>query len=276
VPSEKRERKRAARQAKQAALEKQKRRRAAVRRGITIAVVVGVVVLIVVLVRGGSSKKSNASSTSTTAPSNKAQAAVDAVAVRAGCPSNPHTALTKTQWKQPPAITIDPAKNYDVTVRTDVGTFTIALDPKTSLVATNNFVFLADHDFYNCVIFHRVIPGFVVQGGDPTGTGTGGPGYEFTATGPPKAANPADQYPLGSVAMANSSPTSASTTSPNTNGSQFFIVTGSSGEMLTPNYVLFGQVVSGMAVVNKIDEDGTSSGTPAVIHRMLSVSVSET
>jgi cyclophilin family peptidyl-prolyl cis-trans isomerase len=139
--------------------------------------------------------------------------------------------------------------------------------------AGRGFVFLTDRGFYNCVIFHRVIPGFVVQGGDPTGTGTGGPGYQYTASGPPTAANPSEQYPLGAVAMANSN--DPSTTTPNANGSQFFIVTGKQGESLPPDYVLFGQVTSGMSVVNAINNDGSSSGVPPKItNRMLKVTIS--
>lgn len=167
-------------------------------------------------------------------------------------------------------MTIDTSKTYTATVQTDVGTFTMSLDPSEAPIAVNSFVFLAQHNFFNCIIFHRVIPGFVDQTGDPTGTGTGGPGYQFTEHGPPAAANPADQYPLGSVAMANSS---SGTTDPSTNGSQFFIVTGASGESLPPDYVLFGQVTSGMSVVQAINKDGTASGTPSVIHRMLKVTI---
>ncbi len=112
-------------------------------------------------------------------------------------------------------------------------------------MTVNNFVFLADKDFYNCVIFHRVIPSFMDQTGDPTGTGTGGPGYTFADELRSKAT---PQYPIGSVAMANSGA--------NTNGSQFFIVTGSEGESLPASYTLFGHVTSGMNVADKINADG--------------------
>jgi len=171
-------------------------------------------------------------------------------------------------------MTIDTSNTYTATVKTDVGTFVITLNAQEAPIAVNSFVFLAQKGFFNCVIFHRVIPGFVVQGGDPTGTGTGGPGYQYTESGPPTAKNPADQYPLGSVAMANSN--SPATTKPNTNGSQFFIVTGTQGESLPPDYVLFGQVTSGMSVVDQISTDGSSSGVPpTVTHRMLSVTIAE-
>ena len=127
-------------------------------------------------------------------------------------------------------MTIDTSKTYTATVTTDIGPFTIQLDPKTAPKAVNNFVFLAKQHFFDCIVFHRVIPTFMDQTGDPTGTGTGGPGYQF-ADELPKTATP--QYPLGSVAMANSGA--------NTNGSQFFIVTGSEGEGLRPDYSLFGR-----------------------------------
>ena len=171
-----------------------------------------------------------------------------------------------------PAASLSDSTTYTATVKTDAGSFVITLNAKEAPIAVNSFVFLAEHKFYNCVIFHRVIPGFVVQGGDPTGTGDGGPGYQFTEQGPP-AVKSGSQYPLDSVAMANSS---SGTTDPSTNGSQFFIVTGTSGEQLPPDYVLFGQVTSGTSVVQEINNDGSSAGVPpTVTHRMLSVTISE-
>jgi len=156
---------------------------------------------------------------------------------------------------------INTSASYTAVVKTDVGTFDIALDAKAAPKTVNNFVFLARYHFYDGVIFHRVMPGFVVQGGDPTGTGTGGPGYTF-ADELPKAGS----YKLGSVAMANIG-------KPNTNGSQFFIVVGTQGEQLPPSYSLFGQVTSGMSVVQKIASDGSASGTPKVVHKMISVTI---
>jgi cyclophilin family peptidyl-prolyl cis-trans isomerase len=288
MPTEKRARKRAAREAKQAAMQRAQRRRSTVRRTITVIIAVAVAAGIYLLVSSGSSPKNTAgttgtstttSSTSTTSTSTTtttlapAQATADQVAVAAGCPSNPATQLPRSNYAAPP-MTIDTTKTYTATVKTDVGTFVITLDAKTSPVAVNSFVFLAQKGFFNCVIFHRVIPNFVVQGGDPTGRGTGGPGYSFTESGPKTTANPAQQYPLGSVAMANSN--QPATTDPTTNGSQFFIVTGSNGESLMPDYVLFGQVTSGMDVVNQISNDGSSSGVPPTItHRMLTVTIAE-
>jgi cyclophilin family peptidyl-prolyl cis-trans isomerase len=197
----------------------------------------------------------------------KAQATANATSVAAGCPKNPATALTKTKWSSAPAMTIDPAKTYTATVKTDVGSFVIALDAKDAPQTVNNFVFLAQHHFFDCVIFHRVIPGFVDQTGDPTGTGSGGPGYTIPDEYPAKASNAADQYPLGSVAMAN-------TGQPHTGGSQWFIVAGAEGESLPASYSLFGHVSSGLSVVEKINAQGSASGVPPdVTHRMLKVTI---
>jgi cyclophilin family peptidyl-prolyl cis-trans isomerase len=152
-------------------------------------------------------------------------------------------------------------------VKTDVGTFVIALDAKDAPKTVNNFVFLAQHGFFNCVTFLRVIPTFVDQTGDPTGTGSGGPGYTISDEYPAKASKPSDQYPLGAVAMAN-------TGQPHTGGSQWFIVAGAQGESLPASYSLFGHVTSGLSVVEKINAQGSASGVPpAVTHRMLKVTI---
>ena len=207
------------------------------------------------------------SGTSGSAADAKAQATANTTSVAAGCPKNPATALKKSKWTSAPSTVIDAAKTYTATVKTDVGTFVIALDAKGAPQTVNNFVFLAQHGFFNCVIFHRVIPGFVDQTGDPTGTGSGGPGYTIPDELPAKASNPADQYPLGSVAMAN-------TGQPNTGGSQWFIVAGAQGESLANSYSLFGHVTSGMSVVEKINAQGSASGDPPdVTHRMLKVTI---
>ena len=216
---------------------------------------------------GATATTSGGTSPASTGALSSAQQAADAAAVAGGCQSNPHTTLSKPHWSSPPAMSIDPSKTYTATVKTDAGTFVITLDASTAPKTVNNFVFLAQNHFFDCVTFHRVVPGFMNQTGDPTGTGTGGPGYSF-ADELPKPANP--QYPLGSVAMANSGP--------NTNGSQFFIVTGADGESLSPDYSLFGQVTSGMTVVQQINADGNANPAdngipPKVIHRILSVTI---
>jgi cyclophilin family peptidyl-prolyl cis-trans isomerase len=207
------------------------------------------------------------SGTGGTAADAKAQATANAASVAAGCPKSPATALKKTKWSSAPAMTIDPTKTYTATVKTDLGTFVIALNAKDAPKTVNNFVFLAEHHFFDCAIFLRVIPGFVDQTGDPTGTGSGGPGYTIPDEYPATASNAADQYPLGSVAMAN-------TGQPNTGGSQWFIVAGAQGESLSPTYSLFGRVTSGMSVVEKINAQGSTAGVPPdVTHRMLKVTI---
>ncbi|OGY45977.1 MAG: peptidylprolyl isomerase [Candidatus Buchananbacteria bacterium RIFCSPHIGHO2_01_FULL_46_12] len=135
-----------------------------------------------------------------------------------------------------PETIIDQSKTYIVILRTTAGDITIALNAKATPVTANNFVWLAKKNFYDNTIFHRVIKGFMIQGGDPKGDGTGGPGYQFNDepfTG---------DYERGTVAMANAGP--------NTNGSQFFIM--HADYPLPPNYVIFGQVAKGLDVVDKI------------------------
>jgi cyclophilin family peptidyl-prolyl cis-trans isomerase len=141
------------------------------------------------------------------------------------------------QYDAPPELTIDAAAPYAVTLHTNHGDIAIDLFADRSPVAVNSFVFLAGEGFYDGVVFHRVVPGFVVQGGDPTGTGTGGPGYRFAdeLEGP-------GAYRRGTVAMANAGP--------NTNGSQFFICLADVG--LPHSYTIFGTVTSGMDAVDSI------------------------
>jgi cyclophilin family peptidyl-prolyl cis-trans isomerase len=144
---------------------------------------------------------------------------------------------------------IDPNKTYTAALQTSQGPITLALDPKAAPNTVNNFVVLARYHFYDGLIFHRVVPDFVIQGGDPQGTGSGGPGYMF-----PDELPKAGGYKTGSLAMANSGP--------NTNGSQFFIVVSDNGaKQLQPLYSLFGQVSGGMDTVNKIAALGVANST---------------
>jgi cyclophilin family peptidyl-prolyl cis-trans isomerase len=148
--------------------------------------------------------------------------------------------MAAKQWNSPPEMVIDPSKRYTATMSTSLGDLVIALDAIAAPKTVNNFVFLAREGYYDGVIFHRIIQGFMCQGGDPTGTGRGGPGYKF-ADELPKPRT----YEIGSVAMANAGP--------NTNGSQFFIVSGPSGVGLPPQYSLFGKVVKGLEVVAEME-----------------------
>ena len=136
----------------------------------------------------------------------------------------------------PPPLTVDAKKKYTATIRTSAGDMTAELYPKDAPRTVNNFVFLAKDGFYAGVIFHRVIPGFMIQGGDPTGTGRGGPGYKFED-------EPVNRrYQRGILAMANAGP--------NTNGSQFFVMHADYG--LPPNYTVFGRLTDGEDVLDKI------------------------
>src|SRR5919199_6970445 len=153
--------------------------------------------------------------------------------------------MAQQRWSQPPAMEIDPAKTYTAEIETSAGTMTARLYPDDAPKTVNNFVFLARQGFYDGVIFHRTIQGFMIQGGDPTGTGTGGPGYRF-------ADEPVNRrYTKGTLAMANAGP--------NTNGSQFFIVHGRDVG-LPPSYTIFGQVTDGLDVVDKIAATPTQPG----------------
>ena len=151
------------------------------------------------------------------------------------------------QFNDAPEMGIDPSKRYTATLSTSMGDMVIALDAAAAPRTVNNFVFLARYGYYEGVIFHRIIRDFVIQGGDPTGTGRGGPGYRFDDELPKPG-----RYELGSLAMANAGP--------NTNGSQFFIISGPDGMRLPPNYSLFGKVVKGLDVVEKIRSVPTGAG----------------
>ncbi|MCF8565781.1 peptidylprolyl isomerase [Alicyclobacillus tolerans] len=147
------------------------------------------------------------------------------------------------QYEQAPAMQLKAGTKYEAVLHTTEGDFTVELLSEAAPVTVNNFVTLARDGFYNDVVFHRIIKGFMVQTGDPTGTGMGGPGYRFADELPP-----ALPYEPGVVAMANAGP--------NTNGSQFFVCTGESSKHLNnhPNYTVFGRVVSGMEAVHKIED----------------------
>ena len=153
--------------------------------------------------------------------------------------------MAAKQWASAPDLTIDLDRSYQATLRTNHGDIVIDFDAAQSPLAVNNFVFLANEGFYDGVIFHRVIPGFVAQGGDPTGTGRGGPGYKFR-----DELDGSGSYSRGTVAMANAGP--------NTNGSQFFICLDDVG--LPHSYTIFGEVGSGMGAVDSIAKVPTGTG----------------
>ncbi|MGA2211419.1 MAG: peptidylprolyl isomerase [Acidimicrobiales bacterium] len=172
------------------------------------------------------------------------------------------SAPKKQRFSGPPAMGIDLSKRYSAEIVTTKGTMLFALDALAAPRTVNNFVFLARYHYYDGIFFHRVIPGFVLQGGDPEGTGAGGPGYRFEDELPP-----AGKYQIGSLAMANAGP--------DTNGSQFFVISGPDGVRLPPLYSYFGQLVTGRDVLAAIDKIGTGSGSPRERVVMESVTITE-
>lgn len=161
--------------------------------------------------------------------------------------------MTEQQWASPPEMQIDTKKAYAITMETERGSIELELYPEEAPITVNNFVFLARQGFYDDTQFHRVIPNFVIQGGDPTGTGAGGPGYRFEDE---LADNPL-KHETGMMSMANAGP--------NTNGSQFF-VTHSPQPHLDGRHTVFGRVVAGQDVVDSIQQGD----------RLVSVQVTET
>lgn len=202
-------------------------------------------------------------------------AADEETAAEACPPPDDAPEVDAEQYDEPPDMTIDPDATYVATMDTTCGTIVLELDAAETPVATNNFVFLAREGFYDGVGFHRVIPDFMIQGGDPEGTGAGGPGYSFEdELGPAEEAfdevreqlmaqmdDEVDPetvpggYPRGVVAMANSGA--------DTNGSQFFITHGDPAMLPGPDYTLFGEVIEGMDVVDRIAA-GDAQGDQAV------------
>jgi len=153
---------------------------------------------------------------------------------------------SRQQWTSPPPLTIDGGKRYTATLQTTAGDIGIELLVGDAPMTVNNFVFLAREGYYAGTPFHRVIQGFMIQGGDPTGTGTGGPGYRFDDEPVRRA------YEPGIVAMANAGP--------NTNGSQFFILTAQAAPWLDGKHTVFGRVVAGMDSVDDIESMPTGPG----------------
>jgi cyclophilin family peptidyl-prolyl cis-trans isomerase len=168
----------------------------------------------------------------------------------ASCPSPDGSERRATSFQKSPPLCIDPAKRYRATIVTNKGSLNLTLDAAKAPMTVNNFVVLARYHFFDNTVCPRIIPGYLFQCGDPTGKGTGGPGYRF-----PDELPAAGEYRPGSVAMA--------TSAPDTNGSQFFIVLGADGVALPPKYSLFGNIDPGQeALLALLDAAGTERGTP--------------
>jgi peptidyl-prolyl cis-trans isomerase B (cyclophilin B) len=189
---------------------------------------------------GGSSNDSSSSTTTTTSAPKTSPTTTDA----AGCIRVAHPPSKEASEKKPKSK-LDPSKTYGVLVHTNCGDFTIRLAVKTAPNTTASFASLVDKGFFDGTVFHRIVPGFVIQGGDPTGTGTGGPGYS-TVDRPAQGT----RYTHGVVAMAKTG-----AEAPGTSGSQFFVVTAPDAQ-LPPDYAVLGKVVKGLAVVDKIGRLG--------------------
>jgi cyclophilin family peptidyl-prolyl cis-trans isomerase len=188
---------------------------------------------------GGSDKPKSQASTGT------APAEATAVAAKLDsnrCPPAEDPGPLEDKTYKAPGERLDPAKTYVATVDTNCGAFEITLDAKRAPKTGGSFKYLADQGFYNGLLIHRIVPGFVFQGGDPKGDGTGGPGYSITERPPTNLV-----YRKGIVAMAK-----GAADAKGSSGSQFFVVTGADGEKLTPDYALLGKITGGQPIVDKI------------------------
>jgi peptidyl-prolyl cis-trans isomerase B (cyclophilin B) len=203
-----------------------------------------------------------AGATPTTAPAsqfNDARAGAPTAPAQVACGGQIPAKVKRPSFTKPPTTKVDPDKTYLATFRTSCGDFTVKLDPRKAPITTANFVFLAGKKFYDSTWFHRIVPGgtagiAVIQGGDPEGSGRGGPGYAIKDELPSSPA----AYKKYSVAMANSGP--------DTGGSQFFINFEDNSKALQANYSVFGEVTGGRDVVDKIAKvpvGGQSGDTPA-------------
>ena len=284
MPSEKRERKRQNREIGRAAeLEAAaaaKRRKSTRNALIVVGVVAGIVVLLALLNSGGDDDDGDVAAGNTTtsatggATTTTAAGATTTTVAGAGgeidiskvtCnETKPAEAPTEEQYDAAEDQKLDPAKKYTATMETSCGNIVIELDPKASPKSVNSFVFLAREGFYDGTKFHRVVEDFVIQGGDPTATGTGGPGYT-TAEEPPADG----KYALGDFA-------GAKTSAPNSTGSQFFIVTGNPAPLdQAGTYTYYGKVVEGIEVAKKLESFNQGDGPPTRDLYLFKVTVTE-
>jgi peptidyl-prolyl cis-trans isomerase B (cyclophilin B) len=179
-------------------------------------------------------------------------AVVVVVVVAGGDEESPPRVVVKEGNLDPPGEVVAPGEPASVVMETSEGSFTIELDTEQAPKTSNNFAYLTEEGFYDGLGFHRIVPDFVIQGGDPRGDGTGGPGYKVVE--PPPAGI---EYTPGVVAMAKSGTEKAGTS-----GSQFFVVTGQGGASLTPDYALVGRVTEGLDVVQEIGRLGGPDERP--------------
>jgi cyclophilin family peptidyl-prolyl cis-trans isomerase len=184
------------------------------------------------------------------------------------CPPADGSAERTTSFEKAPPTCIDTAKTYTATIETSEGDIVIELDDAAAPQTVNNFVVLARYHFYDNVPFHRIIPGFMDQAGDPVGPqpGTGGPGYTI----PDELPTGDEPYPTGTIAMAN-------TGQPGSGGSQWFITVDGGGDQLAPTYSAFGKVVEGQDVVDEINQhgDAATNGQPTKVITITTITIAE-
>jgi peptidyl-prolyl cis-trans isomerase B (cyclophilin B) len=228
------------------------------------AVLAVVIVGIIVISRSGGSSSDKGSST-TASKEKEASGKEEGAKEEKGASAKGCTKVAQPKPREEslpkPKQTVKKGEKLTAVVETNCGTFDIALATTEAPVIANSFAYLAEEGFYNDLTFHRIVPEFVIQGGDPLGTGEGGAGYEVVEA-PPKNL----KYTIGTVAMAKTS-----TAAPGTAGSQFYIVTGAQGETLPPEYALAGKVSSGLEVIKRIGELGgpeEKPTQPVVIEKM--------
>jgi peptidyl-prolyl cis-trans isomerase B (cyclophilin B) len=226
------------------------------------AVLAAVIVGVILISRSGGSNDSGSKSTASkeTPAKEKQTKEKPAKAENAACKEVEQPEAREESLPKP-KMTTKKGEKVTAVVETNCGTFDIELATKEAPTIANSFAYLAEEGFYDELTFHRIVPEFVIQGGDPQGTGAGGPGYEVVEAPPSNL-----KYTLGTVAMAKTSEAPSGTA-----GSQFYIVTGPQGETLPPEYALAGRVTKGLNVVETIGELGGAEEKPTqpvVIEKM--------
>ncbi len=268
--TDKRERQKANRQTKLEEMARDARKRKTKRRGLQIGLGIPLAIALIfglVWLFGDDDTSDTTSVGDAPVPT----AAVDTTAVETPvaasgealpCPAADGSSEKVAAFPAAPPECIDATKTYTVAVDTSQGSYTAVLDAAKAPITVNSFVYLARYHYFDGTTCHRVVPNFVIQCGDPTATGSGGPGYEFADELPAQG-----EYKLGSLAMANSGP--------DTNGSQFFVISGDNGIQLPPSYSLFGQITEGLDTVAAINALAVNDGPPSETVTINSVTVTE-